>query len=59
MKKSMFQFVNELIALNDSFANLTNPLVAVLESTTDSMNQSVSPFKNSDKILLLCSPNVL
>ncbi len=45
MKKSMFQCVNELIALNDSFANLTNPLVAVLESTTDSMNQSVSPFK--------------
>ncbi len=59
MKKSMYQCVNELIALNDSFANLTNPLVAVLESTTDSMNQSVSPFKNSDKILLLCSPNVL
>ncbi len=56
MKKSMFQFVNELIALNDSFANLTNPIAAVLESTTDSMNQRVSPFKNSEKILLLCSP---
>ncbi len=27
MKKSMFQFLNELIALNDSFANLTNPLL--------------------------------
>lgn len=59
MKKSTFQFVNELIALNDSFTNLMNPIAAFLESTTDSMNQSESPFKNSDKILLLSSLKIL